>query len=574
MLRHVLAVAVLALSASAAAAAQTPLARLFAPQTAPAATSIRLELLFDAGTDRVLLNLGGHEWVARPDRIDRDSTGHRVWVGSIDGIPASHVSFAERNGVVSGLINALGERYEVRTIAPGAYAIVRVPDHVREAESEPLVPAIARAQGAIGSAPAPLDSASDGIDVLLLYTPAARARAGGVAQMQALVARIVSDSNTAFRRSGVPARLRLAGALEAPVTENPNFDALLRDVTSMPAVRAARDSFHADLVQLLVSSPTAPSCGVAWLLTSLEDPEFNAYSVADVDCASQYTPTHEMAHNMGSHHAPEDGALVALFPYSFAYKDPARGFRTLMAYSCPEVSCPRVPSFSDPALLVDGGPSGTALQDNARSLRNAVPTVANFRPSAAAAAVPTAPSTPMANVDSPVVTLSWNPVSVDVTGTSTVVNGYTISLSAANGAFTGVSISVGNTNAVSGALPAGTYAWRVFAYNSAGVGAGSEEQTFTIGTSCAVPESPQNLHFTQRGPVVGLFWTAATSGARPSQFVIEVGSASGLADLYVASLSGTSLETPAPPGVYFVRVRAANMCGVSSSSAEKIVVVQ
>jgi hypothetical protein len=558
-------------------AAQPAAERLFAQlNRAQSAASIRLDLLFDTAADRVLLNVGGHEWVAKLDRIDRDLLGHRAWVGSIEGIPYSHVSFAERNGIVSGLINALGERYQVRTIAPGQYVIEPVSAGGRERESEPLQPEVPadRAQARISSASAPLDSPADGIDVLLLYTAAARARVGGVAQMQALLARIVSDSNTAFRRSAVPARLRLAGAIEVPLTESTNFDGVLRELTATPVVRAAREYFHADLVQLLVSSPTAPTCGVAWLLGSLDIADFDAYSVADVDCAPQYTPTHEMGHNMGSHHAPEDGAIFALFPYSFAYKDPARKFRTLMAYACPDVSCPRIPSFSDPALLVDGGPSGTPLQNNAQSLRNAVPTIANLRRSAAAASPPAAPTAPLASVDAQTVTLSCNPVGLDVTGTSTAITGYGIALSSATAAFPPVFLTVGNTTALSGVLPVGTYVWRVFAYNAAGTGPGSDEQTFTVASTCALPDAPQNVRFTQRGNIAGLMWTAATTGAQPARYIIEVGSAAGLADLYVAALSDTSLETAVPPGVYFVRVRAANQCGVSSSSAEKIVVVQ
>ena len=50
------------------------------------------------------------------------------------------------------------------------------------------------------------------------------------------------------------------------------------------------------------------------------------------------TFTHEMGHNFGSHHAPEDGAAGALFPYSYALKDPARGFRRSVADEPPVCS--------------------------------------------------------------------------------------------------------------------------------------------------------------------------------------------------------------------------------------------
>jgi hypothetical protein len=57
--------------------------------------------------------------------------------------------------------------------------------------------------------------------------------------------------------------------------------------------------------------------------------------------------------------------------------------------------------------------------------------------------------------------------------------------------------------------------------------------------------------------------------------VVEAGSASGLADL--ATISTGAVVTPfsatAPPGTYFVRVRAVNGAGAGPPSAEAIVVV-
>ena len=143
-----------------------------------------------------------------------------------------------------------------------------------------------------------------------------------------------------------------------------------------------RDTYHADLVQLLVSSPDMTICGLGWLLTSLSATNFDAYSVADVDCLPQYSPTHEMAHNMGSHHAPEDGASGALFPYSYGYKDPARGFRTVMASACTTGSCPRIANFSNPGVFNNGLTTGSATQNNTLSINNAALTVANWRASA------------------------------------------------------------------------------------------------------------------------------------------------------------------------------------------------
>src|SRR5688500_16797433 len=97
---------------------------------------MRLDRLFDSGAARVLLNVDGHAWVAEVERLDRVGE-HRAWVGSIEGVAHSHVSFTERDGVVSGLINALSERYSVQTVSPGVYTIGRVVD--TGGELEPLL---------------------------------------------------------------------------------------------------------------------------------------------------------------------------------------------------------------------------------------------------------------------------------------------------------------------------------------------------------------------------------------------------------------------------------------------------
>jgi hypothetical protein len=72
---------------------------------------------------------------------------------------------------------------------------------------------------------------------------------------------------------------------------------------------------------------------------------------------------------------------VGAFPYSFGYKNPSNLFRTVMAYDCPGGGCPRPLHFSNPNVNYLGNPTGTATQNNARSINNVRTTVANFRSS-------------------------------------------------------------------------------------------------------------------------------------------------------------------------------------------------
>jgi photosystem II stability/assembly factor-like uncharacterized protein len=88
---------------------------------------------------------------------------------------------------------------------------------------------------------------------------------------------------------------------------------------------------------------------------------------------------------------------------------------------------------------------------------------------------------------------------------------------------------------------------------------------------CSVPGSPSPLVFTQSGAFVTVTWASV---ANASDYVIEVGSATGLSNLLVLPLGPTtSIGTMAPPGRYYARIRARNRCGLGPPSNEIVVIV-
>jgi hypothetical protein len=534
---------------------------------------MRLDRLFDGANRSVLLNVDGRQWTAALERVDAGIDGHRVWVGTIEGIQYSHVSFAERNGIVSGLINSVDETLAVRTVAPGVYAIDRVAEAGR-GELAPVVPPPAPAAEASALATGAGDDGSL-IDVLLLYTPGARNAVGGQAPMHAMLAQIISDTNTIFSRSGIAARVRLAGSAEVALPETSNMSADLNVLSSTPSVNAARDSFRADVVQLIMNSPDPYACGVGYLFTQgyASNPSaFPAYSIADYSCVFQYTPTHEMGHNMGSHHAPQDVQPNdrGLYPYSFGYKNPAAGFRTVMAYTCPG-GCTRIPNFSNPAVTHVGLPTGTSGQNNALSLNNARFAVANMRQSQTTPTPPAPPTGLQSQVNGSRASLSWNPVTTPVPATN-----YILEVGSASGVYNLLSVPLGNTSSISGTVPPGTYYWRVIAANSAGLGPPSAEAQFTAGTVCTPPTAPLNFTHTVRpGRLVTLGWAAPAGGTPPFTYIVEAGSRSGLANLLAAPVGATTGGTvTAPPGTFYVRIRARTACGATGpASNERVIVV-
>lgn len=79
------------------------------------------------------------------------------------------------------------------------------------------------------------------------------------------------------------------------------------------------------------------------------------------------------------------------------------------------------------------------------------------------------------------------------------------------------------------------------------------------------------LRATVLGRNVLLEWGPANAAV---DYLIEVGSQSGLSDLLVTSLTGSRILTSAPRDTYFVRLWPRNECGLGRASNEIVVQVQ
>jgi predicted phage tail protein len=91
---------------------------------------------------------------------------------------------------------------------------------------------------------------------------------------------------------------------------------------------------------------------------------------------------------------------------------------------------------------------------------------------------------------------------------------------------------------------------------------------FSFTQNTTVPLPPTGLTATVSGPNVTLSWNAS-AGAQT--YIVEVGSASGLSNLYNATVgAATSVSGSVPPATYYWRVRARNAQGTSGPSAEHV----
>lgn len=334
---------------------------------------------------------------AELDRRDTHRGGAQTWSGHVVGEPLSSVTLVSNAGVLQGTVRLLDGAYSIEPAAGGPGHLVRLVDaRATGGELDPLLPPPDGPDVGLDLPPVAGDDAST-IDVLVFYTPDARTAAGSDAAAQTRIALGISETNTAYANSGVTPRLRLVGAELTTYTESGNLSTDLSAFRNtgdgaMDEVHARRNALGADMMVLVVGNTAGGACGVGYVMTALSAGfASSAFSVTAYPCISpNYTFAHELGHNMGSAHAPEDGAgQPSLYPYSFGYKDPTNLFRTVMAYDCTG-GCPRVLHFSNPSVSYSGATTGSAAQhDNARSINQAALTIANWRQAVGGGTPPT-----------------------------------------------------------------------------------------------------------------------------------------------------------------------------------------
>jgi hypothetical protein len=337
--------------------------------------------------ERIELNLFDDAvFSMRVSDVTRHAGGGHTWAGTLDGVGLGHAVLAAHDGTLVGQVVMPGAVYRIGHAPDGRAVIMEIDQSRARPEAEPRVPPRVPGDEAMKLGGQGLDVAGDSaaqIDVMVVYTAAARAAAGGTSAMLAEVNLAVAAANQAYANNGLVQRIRLVLASEVPHVEDPQ-GSTGQDLAALqadPVIGWLRDAARADLVSMLIYKPTSPFCGTAFLMTQNSGAFAPlAFSVADRDPVCFLTFVHELGHTMGADHDTVASPDPGLFAYSHGYFDHVGVFRTIMALTpgCPP--CTRIPYFSTPGQTFNGRTMGdAATADNERTLSQSAGTVANFR---------------------------------------------------------------------------------------------------------------------------------------------------------------------------------------------------
>jgi len=474
-------------------------------------------------------------------RIDSIGTTGKAFRGTVRGVANSSAVLVENAGVISGNINILNDRYQIRNFGDAGHVMRQIdvtalpPDHMAmptgPETTVPVSPAKMRSTGeaAINTA---FDDGSI-IDVMVVYTPAARISQGGTNAMKSLIDLGIADTNAAYANSGVTQRIRLVYAGEVNYQET-NLIADLARLQGiadgfMDEVHELRNLYGADVVSLWGNY--SAGCGQANLMTTEEAGFANlAFNVVERNCAtSNYSFAHELGHNMGLQHdvfdgnagtivTPEGSITQTSINYAHGHVDLNNRFRSIMAISAqcdtqsPAVNCPRIPYFSNPGVSFDNranfpgasasASTGSPSAQESRALNDTRDTTANFR-----AAV---------NLAGPG-TVIFSPATYAV-----IESAASITLFATRHAGTAGAVSV-NFSTVAGTANAGTdYTARSGVLAWASGESGSKSITVPV-LQDGVPDGPKTFSVSLNGPTGGV--SIGVPGGSAANAVVNISDA-------------------------------------------------
>ncbi|MDE0178824.1 MAG: leucine-rich repeat domain-containing protein [Gammaproteobacteria bacterium] len=335
-------------------------------------------------------------------RIAPTGSGGYSLAGRLEGVLFGTATIVVSGEIVKGTVRTSSGTYTIDAV-DGVCHIRLVDPSTLPPLGEPLRPPESLYRGYDGSATnltsATADDHESVVDVLVVYTPAARDAIGGILPAIAQVELFVAEANQAFADSGVDQQIFLTRVVEVDYQESGSASLDLNRLANpsdghMDIVHELREKSGSDLVHIIAD--VSGVCGIAFIMWQVS-PLFErlGFGLTDHGCGG-LTFAHELGHNMGLRHDRYVDSGNTPFPYSHGYVNratfeegaPAESrWRTIMSYpnECSDAGfvCQELLRFSNPDQEYEGDPMGIAEGDEAadarRGLNDTRHVIAGFR---------------------------------------------------------------------------------------------------------------------------------------------------------------------------------------------------
>ncbi|MBF0224556.1 MAG: hypothetical protein HQK76_03790 [Desulfobacterales bacterium] len=364
--------------------------------------------------DSLVLNLFPDKtYTAEIDRIIVNKAGTISLRGRIQGYSLGYVliSTTEDRSLASICVPEKGERYQIQSdqITKTHFLLELNVAELDQIEDGPaLIPPESYSRSSDNSdltEDKTLKGASDNIDVMIAYTPAAKQWAdtsgGGMANV---IAQAMEKAQMTLDNSNTLLSMSLVHSVEINYTESGSSNTDLYRLTFhsgydpwgyegepryMDDIHQLRTNYGADLVSLFAL--VSDTGGLGWLLNTTSGwPELGFCLVRVQQAGWTYTLVHELGHNMGLGHHKEQTVQPGpgLFSYSAGWRwvgNDSGKYCSVMTYENGQYfsdgqTHTRVAYFSNPSIYHQGMATGNAQDaDNARNLREIKSTVAAYK---------------------------------------------------------------------------------------------------------------------------------------------------------------------------------------------------
>jgi len=338
-------------------------------------------------------------YVAVINLIETDVNGVLAVRGRVEGWEGAFLLLSSRGGFTLGTLNipTAGQEFEIRPVAGvEEHLVLEVDPRTRDIleDAPPLEPPLEESNALMASqSPAVSNALSTParLDILVVYTPAARDWAASRGGVDLYINQDIQHDILALQNSGldITARLVHSGLVSYTESGDSGVDLVrLQDTDdgNMDDVHKWRNTHGADLVQLLAL--VNDTGGIGYLLNRTSGSPAYAFTLVRIQQAGwSFTSIHEIGHNLGCHHRKDQAVQPGpgLFSYSAGWRwigSDGNKYCSIMSYQDSWDGQPvtQVPYFSSPLIYYLGAATGDALNaDNARTISQTGPIVGAYR---------------------------------------------------------------------------------------------------------------------------------------------------------------------------------------------------